>query len=177
MVPFMMTTSISKTALAATAALALAVAAAPAQAQTGPAPLAASASSTTCTPVSESQVAALFDRWNASLRTLDADQVTANYAPDGVLLPTLTNQPRTTPADIRDYFVKFLKNEPQGKIDQRLIRIGCNVAQDVGTYTFQFKDGSTVQARYTYVYEWENGQWLIAHHHSSAMPEAAVARH
>ncbi|SDC24859.1 MULTISPECIES: hypothetical protein [unclassified Variovorax] len=25
------------------------------------------------------------------------------------------------------------------------------------------------------VYEWQNGQWLIAHHHSSAMPEV-IAR-
>ncbi|GAA0746258.1 SgcJ/EcaC family oxidoreductase [Ideonella azotifigens] len=124
-----------------------------------------------CQATSEQQVAALFDRWNASLRTLDPDKVVANYAPDGVLLPTVSNEPRTSPAEIRDYFVKFLKSEPQGTIDKRLIRIGCNVAQDVGTYTFQFKDGQTVKARYTYVYEWENGQWLIAHHHSSAMPE------
>lgn len=49
--------------------------------------------------------------------------------------------------------------------------IGCNIAQDVGIYTFSFKDGSSVKARYTYVYEWREGQWLIAHPHSSAMPE------
>jgi uncharacterized protein (TIGR02246 family) len=103
---------------------------------------------------------------------LDPDKVVANYASDGVLLPTVSNKPRTNPAEIRDYFVKFLKSGPQGKIDTRIIKIGCNVAQDVGTYTFKFKDGKTVHARYTYVYEWQNGSWLIAHHHSSAMPEA-----
>ena len=126
-----------------------------------------------CTPATEPQIAALFDRWNDSLRTLDPDKVVANYAADGVLLPTVSNQPRTNPAEIRDYFVKFLKSGPQGKIDTRVIKIGCNVAQDVGTYTFRFKDGKTVHARYTYVYEWTGGQWLIAHHHSSAMPESA----
>ena len=130
----------------------------------------------TCAPATETQIASLFDRWNDSLRTLDPDKVVANYAADGVLLPTVSNQPRTNPAEIRDYFVKFLKGEPQGKIDQRVIKIGCNVAQDVGTYTFRFKDGSTVNARYTYVYEWVNGQWLIAHHHSSAMPEARASK-
>lgn len=124
-----------------------------------------------CRAADSSEIAGLFDRWNASLATLDPDKVTANYAPEAVLLPTVSNQMRRSPAEIRDYFVKFLKNGPQGKIDQRTIRVGCNVAQDVGSYTFQFKDGSTVQARYTYVYEWVQGQWLIAHHHSSAMPE------
>jgi len=130
----------------------------------------------TCAPANEKQIAALFDRWNDSLRTLDADKVVANYAADGVLLPTVSNEPRTNPAEIRDYFVKFLKSEPQGKIDRRIIKIGCNLAQDVGTYTFKFKDGQTVNARYTYVYEWQNGQWLIAHHHSSAMPERGESK-
>ena len=124
-----------------------------------------------CKAVDQQQIGALFDRWNESLRTLDPDKVVANYAPDGVLLPTVSNEPRTTHAQIRDYFVKFLKGEPQGTIDRRIVKIGCNIAQDVGTYTFKFKDGKTVHARYTYVYEWENGQWLIVHHHSSAMPE------
>ena len=129
-----------------------------------------------CKAIDEAQVAALFDRWNDSLRTLDPDKVVANYATDGVLLATVSNKPRTNPAEIRDYFVKFLKSAPQGKIDKRIIKIGCNVAQDVGTYTFKFKGGKTVHARYTYVYEWQNGSWLIAHHHSSAMPETGTAK-
>ncbi|MDP9964648.1 uncharacterized protein (TIGR02246 family) [Variovorax paradoxus] len=134
------------------------------------------ASSASCAPTGEREIAALFDRWNASLATLDPDKVVANYAPDGVLLATVSNQPRTSLAEIRDYFVKFLKGAPQGKIDSRTIRVGCNVAQDIGTYTFKFKDGKLVHARYTYVYEWLNGQWLIAHHHSSAMPESVAAK-
>jgi len=139
------------------------------------APAFAQVAATQCKATDKQQVAALFDRWNDSLRTLDPDKVVANYAADGILLPTVSNQPRTNPAEIRDYFVKFLKSAPQGSIDSRTIKIGCNVAQDVGTYTFRFKDGKTVQARYTYVYEWKDGNWLISHHHSSAMPEA-VAR-
>ncbi|VWB88132.1 SgcJ/EcaC family oxidoreductase [Burkholderia lata] len=132
------------------------------------------APSSICAPATEQEVAALFTRWNDSLLTGDPDKVVANYAPDGVLLPTVSNEPRTNPAAIHDYFVKFLKSKPNGTIDKRIIKIGCNVAQDVGTYTFKFADGKTVHARYTYVYEWENGKWLIAHHHSSAMPERAI---
>lgn len=133
-------------------------------------------SSAACAPATEQQISALFDRWNDSLRTGDPDKVVANYAPDGVLLATVSNEPRTSPGAIRDYFVKFLKAKPQGTIDSRVIRIGCNVAQDVGTYTFRFADGKTVHARYTYVYEWTDGKWLIAHHHSSAMPETVASR-
>ena len=95
----------------------------------------------------------------------------ANYAQDGVLLPTVSNKPRTNHAEMRDYFVKFLAVKPQGVINTRTIKIGCNLAQDIGTYTFTFGDGKKVAARYTYVYERQGNQWLIAHHHSSAMPE------
>lgn len=124
-----------------------------------------------CASTDEAAVASLFDRWNNSLKTLDSDKVVANYADDAVLLPTVSNKPRTNHEEIKDYFNSFLKKEPSGVIDKRIIKIGCNVAQDVGVYTFTFKGGQKVQARYTYVYEYENGNWLIAHHHSSAMPE------
>ena len=131
----------------------------------------AQARTETCQVTDEKTISGLFDRWNASLKTLEPAKVTANYATDAVLLPTVSNTPRTNHAEINDYFVKFLKIQPQGVIDKRFIKIGCNVAQDVGTYTFGFKDGSKVSARYSYVYGFRDGQWLITHHHSSAMPE------
>lgn len=31
--------------------------------------------------------------------------------------------------------------------------------------------GAKVKARYTFLYKYEDGQWKIAHHHSSQMPE------
>ena len=58
-------------------------------------------STMTCTPITQPEVAALFDRWNASLATHDADKVTANYAPDAVLLATVSNQPRTNSAETK----------------------------------------------------------------------------
>lgn len=138
----------------------------------------ASAETTTksCVGVTPEQVASLFDRWNSSLATLDPAKVTANYASDAVLLPTVSNKPRTNHDEIRDYFVDFLKKEPKGKIDTRNIRLGCNTVSDVGTYTFELKgaDGKAVKvpARYSYVYEYRDNDWKIVHHHSSAMPEA-----
>ena len=132
---------------------------------------AAFARSEACHPIKEKEVAALFDRWNASLQTGDPHQVVANYAEKSVLLPTVSNKPRVTPEEKEDYFEHFLEKKPVGKIDWRWIEIDCNTAIDAGLYTFTFGDGSTVPARYTYTYKWNGKQWLITTHHSSAMPE------
>lgn len=129
----------------------------------------------TCTKTSPQEIAALFDRWNALLATLDPDKMAALYTPEAVLLPTLSNKPRTNHEEIRDYFVQFLEKKPRGNIDFRIIKIGCDSASDTGLYTFTLHDtqgkATKVSARYSYVYEYLNGQWLIEHHHSSAMPE------
>ena len=39
-------------------------------------------------------------------------------------------------------------------------------------YSYRGATGDKVKARYTYVYTYEEGEWKIAHHHSSVMPEA-----
>lgn len=133
----------------------------------------------TCETITKEQISALFDRWNASLATGKAEEVTKNYADDAVLLPTMSNKVRTSPAEITDYFVHFLQKKPNGTINSRTIRIGCNDASDVGTYTFSLtdKDGNKqdAAARYSFIYVFKDGKWLISHHHSSAMPEKTAA--
>lgn len=125
-----------------------------------------------CKPASEQEIAALFDRWNASLQTGEPRKVVANYAERSILLPTVSNKPRLTPAEKQDYFDHFLQDKPIGKIDSRTIEIGCNSAFDAGLYTFTFvRTGAQVKARYTFTYKWDGQQWLITSHHSSAMPE------
>jgi len=126
--------------------------------------------------VKDREIAGLFDRWNAALKTGNAQAVVDLYAPDAVLQPTVSNQVRTTPAEIKDYFEHFLAFKPVGQINFREIhQLGSNVAVDSGVYTFVLTeaDGKTrqVQARYTFVYEKVEGQWKILNHHSSAMPE------
>jgi hypothetical protein len=126
----------------------------------------------TCQATTEREVSALFDRWNQSLQTGDPQKVVANYAQRSILLPTVSNKPRLTPAEKIDYFQHFLEDRPFGRIDSRSIYIGCNSAVDAGLYTFTFaKTGAVVPARYTYTYEWNGSQWLITSHHSSGMPE------
>lgn len=125
-----------------------------------------------CKATSEQEIAALFDRWNQSLQTGDPHKVVANYAVQSILLPTVSNIPRLTPAEKEDYFHHFLEDRPSGKIDFRRIELGCNSAVDAGLYTFTFaKTGAKVSGRYSYTYRWDGKQWLITSHHSSAMPE------
>lgn len=131
----------------------------------------AAAATAECAPITDDGVAELFDRWNASLATLDSAKVAANYAENAILLPTLSNTPRLTQEQRVDYFDHFLEKRPVGSIDSRVIRIGCNMAADSGTYTFALADGTKVPARYTYTYEFIDGKWLITGHHSSMMPE------
>ena len=131
----------------------------------------------TCVTATEEAVADLFRKWNLSLATLDSSKVAALYWPGGVLLPTVSNIPRTDTAAITDYFDHFLQKFPRGKILTRTIYRDCGVALDMGTYEFSLMDPagepSTVRARYTFAYTYRNGTWKIQHHHSSAMPEPA----
>ena len=124
------------------------------------------------------EIAALFDGWNAALRTGDADTVADRYAKDAVLLPTVSNKIRTDRAGIVDYFEHFLPNKPVGtKVESVVNILDRDTVIDTGVYEFALTDHgtgekSTVRARYTYAYEKQpNGTWLIVNHHSSKMPQ------
>ena len=121
--------------------------------------------------MNKSEITALFDQWNSALQTGDPKQVAALYAADAILLPTVSNQVRHNHAEIEDYFAHFLAKGPQGVINESNVRIFGDIAINSGVYTFTFKDGVSVQARFTYVYRWDGQGWLITEHHSSAMPE------
>ena len=133
-------------------------------------PLLASAA---CSPKQEADILALFAQWNRSLATGDAATVDANYARDAVLIPTLSNEIRHTPAERIAYFKEeFLPKKPSGKIDKHYLKCIGDIAINSGLYTFTFGDGTKARARYTFVYQKQrDGKWLIIEHHSSKMPK------
>lgn len=136
----------------------------------------ASPSGLACAPVTAAIVEAQFGRFTESWATGDAERVADLFAPDAVLLATVSNTPRTTHAGIADYFEHFLLGKPVARIDTSAIRLGCNSAARFGTWTIDLTDSSTgakseVPARYTFIYKFERGQWWIDHLHSSKMPE------
>jgi uncharacterized protein (TIGR02246 family) len=128
---------------------------------------------------SQDEIAALFDQWNAALATGKPENVADQYAPNAVLLPTLSNRIRTNRAEIVDYFTHLLENKTQGRIDRAIITvIDPQTAINTGIYTLALtQDGQpkNVEARYTFAYQKQNGKWLIVNHHSSKMPEPVPA--
>ena len=122
--------------------------------------------------MNDADVLGLFDQWNTALSTLNPDTVTALYADNAVLLPTVSNQVRHNHEEIRDYFVGFLQKSPRGVVDEFNVNILSDThATNSGVYTFTFGDGSKVSARFSYLYVASNDGWKILQHHSSAMPE------
>ena len=121
--------------------------------------------------MSQNDITALFDQWNAAIQTGDPKTVAALYESNGILLPTLSNKVRHNHEEIEDYFVRFLANGPVGKIDEGNIRTFGEMAINSGIYTFSFKDSTSVSARFTFVYRWNGQRWMIVEHHSSAIPE------
>ena len=129
-------------------------------------------------PITEDEVRGLFSLWNngeffhhslssshlegsltrppflsSALATEDPTKVAKRYAKAGVLLPTVSDTPRTDESSITDYFVNFLKLKPQGEILESYVTIGNNWCQDVGIYEFTMgATGKKVRGRYSFVY-------------------------
>jgi uncharacterized protein (TIGR02246 family) len=121
--------------------------------------------------MSDSEILSLFDEWNNALQTGKPKNVATLYETNGILLPTVSNKVRHNHAEIEDYFVHFLAKGPKGVINEANVRTFGEVAINSGVYTFTFDDGSSVQARFTFVYRWNGQRWMIVEHHSSQMPE------
>lgn len=131
----------------------------------------------TCAVVTADEIAALFDRWNATVATAHPDKMTRLYAPDATLLPANGTAPRTGYAAIRDYFVYALQGQPRAEVVSRAIRAGCDMATDTGVQTVSTGVKGTPGAvetekqRYTLVYRRFGGNWLIEHHHASKLAD------
>ena len=128
-----------------------------------------------CEKLTTAQLDRKFAEFNATWATKDPDRVTALFDQDAVLLATLAGTPRTDPAGIRDYFVEFLQKSPVATLDSSTIKSGCNWALRAGAWTVNLTDKDTgaksaVKARYTFLYQYQQGAWKIEHLHSSVMP-------
>jgi len=84
--------------------------------------------------ITEKEVRALFELWNSALATGDSRIVASRYTESPVLLATVSDEPRTDFASVKDYFDAFLLKKPQGKILEGKVNIGDGWASDTGIY-------------------------------------------
>jgi hypothetical protein len=114
----------------------------------------------------EKKVWALFHLWKEALASRDPKQVTARDSiSSAILLFQRTN--------LHDCVLwKRFAEKTQGKIIESVINIGKGLCEDCCVY--QLIMGATsekVMIRYSFVYVLEDGEWTIAHHHLTPMPE------
>lgn len=135
---------------------------------------------TTAMADDKADVTAAMEAWKSGLSeacSKDASHILPLYAEDGVLWGTISQTIRSDKAGLTDYFVTACKKLPKLSVEFKdpLIRVyGGDTAINSGYYTFSYeKDGQMVQlpARYSFTYVKTGGKWLIADHHSSAMPK------
>jgi uncharacterized protein (TIGR02246 family) len=125
----------------------------------------------------QEDVAAATANWATVFADNNPDTILPLYAKDGVLWGTLSPTVRNDAGTIKAYFVGAFKALPKAtvKFGDQLIRVYGNTAVNTGYYTFSYvKDGETksIPARYSFTFVKDGDKWLIADHHSSAMPPA-----
>lgn len=124
----------------------------------------------------ESEVNAAFAIWREALSSGKAENVVKLYDKDAILLATLAAKPLTTQEERTEYFTKLTaKPKLTATVTEDHIRmLDEDDAVISGLYTFSFEeDGKKVEipARFSFVYEKENGKWMIVEHHSSKVPQ------
>ena len=119
-----------------------------------------------------------FQAWNDALQTKDPKKVAALYSDkDLSFLPTVSPQHIKVIPDTKDYFTDFVLKNPFGTITDDKVQVFDNGSSYLhsGMYTFELGDAGArtpVEARFSYVWRKEEGDWKIAHHHSSVTPPA-----
>ncbi|WP_153770652.1 nuclear transport factor 2 family protein [Labrenzia sp. CE80] len=126
-----------------------------------------------CEDPSFSAARATLMQWTEAVASGRVDDIVKLYAPDAILVPTLSNEVIVT-AEGRHRYFEFLVSDggpacdvvqEEYRIDQRrdTVTIG-------GIYTFCFRrpgGEEIVPARFMFTFEEVNGHWLICGHHSS----------
>ena|ERR1700693_240510 len=119
---------------------------------------------------------ALIDRWATAFSTNDANAVVKLYTSDALLHGISSPKLYMGSEAIREYFKTAPESGKKVTIGERHMVVLADAAViGVGFYQFDlFQNGIRVprSARFTFVVVKRGADWLIAHHHSSALPPA-----
>jgi uncharacterized protein (TIGR02246 family) len=114
---------------------------------------------------------AVVDRWSAAYTSNEPEAVVKNYAPDAILLGTVSPVISEGTEAIRKYFSPLKGSGNKNVIgERRTILISENAVLVTGFYEFtsMVEGKPTVRpSRFTMLVTKRDGQWQISHHHSS----------
>jgi uncharacterized protein (TIGR02246 family) len=128
----------------------------------------------------KNEIKAMADEWVAAFSAHDVDRIVKLYSNDALLWGTNAISLRTTPDEVRGFFLSAFKI-PNIKVafDNQTIRLFGNVAVVAGNYTFTAgQDGQTSNssARYSFTLFNDGGRWVIIDHNSSLLPGSSNTR-
>jgi uncharacterized protein (TIGR02246 family) len=128
----------------------------------------------------EDEVHARLEQWIATFNSHDADRLSQLYDQNARLLSTGGNEkPLDGRETIHVYFIPFMKRGDTVALDHDdAVKVFSNIAVETGYYHFNiFPDGKpdVWVARYTFVFEKKDGNWVILHQHSSRVPNLTAA--
>lgn len=114
---------------------------------------------------------AVIDRWSAAYTSNDPEAIVKIYAPDAILLGTVSPVISEGTEAIRKYF-SLVKGSGNKNViqERRTIVVDENAVVVTGFYEFiRMKDGQSLPSpsRFTMLITRRDGEWHIAHHHSS----------
>lgn len=114
--------------------------------------------------------------WSSGVTTQNVNLILSLYDQKAILKPTLSPIIRTSPNDIKSYFVGSKKFNDSGFINNGINKINFtqsfinevgNCIIDIGKYTFVKSDNQKIEADYTFVYLKDKEELKIISHHSS----------
>lgn len=117
----------------------------------------------------------VLDKWADAFSFEKPDAIVSMYARDASLWGTLSSRRRDSHELIRDYFEHLFEfKERRVVFDKPRIRYYEDMSVCAGTYLLSWMDGVKkieLPARYSLVLSYQEKNWLIVDHHSSAMPD------
>ena len=115
----------------------------------------------------------LINRWAAAYNSGDPDAVAKLYTPDAILLGTVSPIVSEGSGAIRDFFSKRPSGSSNAVGERHTIVVADNAVVVTGFYDFERKLtrlSVPMPARFTMLLVKRDGEWRIAHHHSSPRP-------
>ena len=114
---------------------------------------------------------AVVERWSAAYSSNDPEAIATTYTPDAILLGTVSPIMSEGTDAIVKYFTPSKGSGNKNKLgERRTIVLGDNAVVIAGFYEFtRMQEGRPVPApsRFTMLVVKRDGEWRIAHHHSS----------